>query len=786
MPKEFRKRGKKNKKGADKDEWKPPKEDRPLNQDQPEEGRSWIIPASKEEDEVNLEAPFGYIDVNVKAYFRTVDVQIRDWQVNEAEATEDGDPNEERRMFFVAALTEMSDKETQLATDPDCSNVLERMSYSMDDFARRVFVDRLAGSYEVLVKHRFASHVCQTLFTVAADTIAREEKGILPPTTDFPNEGELRTLTEQIPAICEELVPSFTQLIMDPFASHVIRALLLLLSPLANSSNDASKSHQNVRSKKSAAWKARQAPMKNVFAEHKSKATEGGNQAITTPKAFKKAAANFVRILREELGANEVRALAANKVASPVLQILLEIEADQCMSDAPDSLMDRVLVGIITLYNEDPSAVPEQSDYLSTLLRDPTSSHLLETLVTRAPERAFVSLWSTYFQGNMSRLAAHNVANFVVARALGRASPEQLSEACQELRDSWAKIIKLSRSGVLKAVIDRAVTLHNSEKEIGEAICTAFELETPEDYNMFVPCVMILKPLSQYRSILAMVPSTPHNGQDDQDRHSKGRTDSSDNPLEPKVQGALLLQSMLLLHEPHNELVTNSIKALPIEDLLKLAHHPTGSRVFDVLFESSTVPYKVKRTFVMSFIDHYHTLVDDRIGSRVGDRCWAFADPYLREKIAKSMFSQEQFLAGSFYGKFFARHLNLYLLQRKPEEWRNLQIQNKAAQALKAAPTPSTTTEPSTEPTPTSDEKSKKKRKRGSAPGNEIDALFDTSLGKKLKRVALNPEDLSAANKTDKQLPAKGDKGLDDILTAIRAAPKGDGDSSRKKKSKQT
>lgn len=130
----------------------------------------------------------------------------------------------------------------------------------------------------------------------------------------------------------------------------------------------------------------------------------------------------------------------------------------------------------------------------------------------------------------MSRLAAHNVANFVVARALGRASPEQLSEACQELRDSWAKIIskwkpnvgapyspfdlELSRSGVLKAVIDRAATLHNSEKEIGEvstikpnsedscltcssqAICTAFELETPEDYNMFVPCVMVLKPLS--------------------------------------------------------------------------------------------------------------------------------------------------------------------------------------------------------------------------------------------------------------------------------------------------
>ena len=52
----------------------------------------------------------------------------------------------ERRLFFIAALTEMSDKEKQLATDPDCSSILERMIYSMDDFARRVFIDRLAGS----------------------------------------------------------------------------------------------------------------------------------------------------------------------------------------------------------------------------------------------------------------------------------------------------------------------------------------------------------------------------------------------------------------------------------------------------------------------------------------------------------------------------------------------------------------------------------------------------------------------------------------------------------------
>jgi nucleolar protein 9 len=86
----------------------------------------------------------------------------------------------------------MTGKEKQLATDPDCSAILERMSYSMDDFVRRVFMDSLSGSlvpklrelmkgltdhrcsYEQLAKHRFASHVCQTIFSVISSTVSRE------------------------------------------------------------------------------------------------------------------------------------------------------------------------------------------------------------------------------------------------------------------------------------------------------------------------------------------------------------------------------------------------------------------------------------------------------------------------------------------------------------------------------------------------------------------------------------------------------------------------------------
>ena len=68
----------------------------------------------------------------------------------------------------------------------------------------------------------------------------------------------------------------------------------------------------------------------------------------------------------------------------------------------------------------------------------------------------------------------------------------------------------------------------------------------------------------------------------------------------------------------------------PIEELLGLAHHKTSSYVLDVVFESPTVTRKSKRALVMAFIGHYHQLVDDKFGSRVGDRCWDNADPYLK------------------------------------------------------------------------------------------------------------------------------------------------------------
>lgn len=114
----------------------------------------------------------------------------------------------------------------------------------------------------------------------------------------------------------------------------------------------------------------------------------------------------------------------------------------------------------------------EASDYLNTLLRDPTSSHLLETIVMRSPDNAFSVLWTTYFKGKLARLAGHPVANFVLAKALERVSAEQFSEACIELDGSWGKMISMLPISLIsdykfsfayhnRIIKDRCIARHN-------------------------------------------------------------------------------------------------------------------------------------------------------------------------------------------------------------------------------------------------------------------------------------------------------------------------------------
>jgi len=118
-------------------------------------------------------------------------------------------------------------------------------------------------------------------------------------------------------------------LIQNPFASHVLRALMMLLAPaqFVPSPSHSHKHAPSARSKKSASWKARQGPMKPIILDDSLMSQSGYvGTALTagfhTPDSFAAITSRLVDQIRNVLSGNEVRALAVDKVASPVLQVI--------------------------------------------------------------------------------------------------------------------------------------------------------------------------------------------------------------------------------------------------------------------------------------------------------------------------------------------------------------------------------------------------------------------------------------------------------------------------------
>ncbi|KAG8838019.1 Nucleolar protein 9 [Serendipita sp. 411] len=312
MPRENRRRGKRKKNDIqeDLDEKEPVKLKEPEDEGQP----SWIETGHLNETS-DPDAPFGLCDPDIKAYFRSVENQLKEWQDLgvEKENVSEEDSNLERRMFFSAALTEMQGKECMLATDPDCAVILERMIYSMDDLARRIFMNNLIGSVVELAKHRFGSHVLETLFELGASTVSRETQGILPTAQALPQFANQPTMSKLVAQFCKEITPTSPALVNEQFASHVLQRLITLLVP----SLDFLREKKCFRSKRSAGYKSKQGSLKSVFEA----APDLPDATRKTPPEFLSLAKEILNCIKEKFSASEIRALAADQVACPTLRV---------------------------------------------------------------------------------------------------------------------------------------------------------------------------------------------------------------------------------------------------------------------------------------------------------------------------------------------------------------------------------------------------------------------------------------------------------------------------------
>lgn len=287
-------------------------------------------------------------------------------------------------------------------------------------------------------------------------------------------------MTTLVVSALTELLPTASQLLYDPFGSHSLRVLLLLLSgtpPTAEGRAGAE------RSKKSREFRKGQGKMRSFLGpsgDDEPSDVKGKGKKLRTPDEFAEALRALLAALDtvDEGGpAGEgVRRAAMDDVAGPAVRILLELESAQEGGWKAGSWADRVLCGLVEEVEDPASATAQRTDlreeYLAGLLRHPASGPTFETLLLRSNKKVFDAIWSAFFDKKLHRLAGNAVANFVVAVGISRLDEQQFVSTVEELRaiatERRAEWIDNTRTGVLRSLLERAAELQVGEEQVSE------------------------------------------------------------------------------------------------------------------------------------------------------------------------------------------------------------------------------------------------------------------------------------------------------------------------------
>ncbi|KAG0164059.1 Nucleolar protein 9 [Apophysomyces sp. BC1034] len=575
------------------------------------------VPENRQEvDEQHFHAGhYGEVDEQMLGYFKNVENSLDDPQFESAE---------DQRLFVGNVYTEVEGNELRLSTNYSCSLILEKLLKVSDPFQLRVFMDKLSGRSVELFAHRFASHVCQTLLTLAADVVEQE---VINGTTSKPSGedseevGQLLSMEEFVLGMCEDIIPVVGGLISQQFASHVIRVLLFVLA--GKRVDETGDVKGRLRSKKSAKYKT----------ENNDNLTKSSGRASRTrrvPASFKA----MFRKLTTELAINssetEVRALSVHRVANPVLQLLLEMqENDEEGQNAKKVLIDRILWGIVT----DMESATENKDrdsWFETLIRDQVGSHLLEVIMKEAPTSVYNKIYTTYLRKKLEKFSLHPIGNFVIQNLLTSAkTADQFQLMVKELSGSFEKLMKNGKYGVIRSLVDSSARLGTGEQEVIQALTGALHIsEAYADRKEFVNCVMRMWNLEDW-----------NNASEEEKRDTRNF----------HLQGSLILQSMVKMAPEHNAIVTN--------------------RAYESILISETVNEKMKKRILKNLQNTYPALAKDKFGSHIVERCWAVADIEMKEKIATELLKRERDLSEHYIGKCILWTCRIEQFKRHYDDW---------------------------------------------------------------------------------------------------------------------
>ena len=416
----------------------------------------------------------------------------------------------------------------------------------------------------------------------------------------------------------------------DRFASHVLRALLLVLSGLPP---------PELSRANTILGKSRKG--KNLDYESSTTLTRGEQQR-PVPDSFNFASRKIISDIIVGLNTNSLRALAIHPNGNPVLQLLIEIES---LTTTKPAATEKSLIQIL-VPDDPPLEGTASAVFINGLFYDSVGSRLLESIVAFAPGKTFKGIYKNMIRDRIGSLACHESASYVISKVLERLGKDDLELAMISITPQITNLLARSRTAIIKTLVERSMVRGLNL----EPVALAFETE-----------------LAASRSNLLRVLHLD----DDSTSKETGIGQNFTRRDAQQVHGSLLAQTLLSVPGRLSAIVFASISALSLDSFLRLACNPISSRVLQSSMVLPTSAAAYRRKTINRLYGHLGRLAINPSGSHLLDSFWmatAGLGNY-GERIAEELLVNETAIRESRFGRAVWRNWSMDTYKRRKGEW---------------------------------------------------------------------------------------------------------------------
>lgn len=593
---------------------------------------------------------FGLVDPTEVDYFKQAELTLNIGAF-------DGDAD--RQGFIRSVLEEAKGKELKLMTNQICLKLMERLILGAVDYEVKYLFSVFVPYFTALSHQKYASHVLETLLVRAALVLEKELAGEVIAEDD---REPLASMEDMFTSVVNQMQPEVKQMMTHNYASHVLRVMLLVLALKELPST--TKAHSTLRSKKlkiarkmieikdtTDFGKQYQVPglFKGLLKSLVDASWEGEATATSQDEEAKKASTK------------KFRELAINKVALPVLQLLIQVEG---INDR-----DRTVWHLIFASTEE--ADNDELAFVEYLLSDSVGSHFLELCVKLDTVRPkYVErLYKLYMADRVLKLAKRATTGvFVIQALLFRLRAPDVEHILDEIIPELAGLIDVENNENLdlaQRVIDALIARSNYRRQ--ELIDQLFAKLAPnypsaanerDDFTEDVDAELL-------ENTLQLSKLTLGNTRDDW-------------PTAEERRRSLFLEKLMEYDDKFVRAVWLNFMALPRERLLQMCFHGVFSHVVEALMKVDPHENKkveiLRKRYLQLFQGHIVDLACNSYGSHLVDKLWAFTVllPMFKDRFAQEMFEQQNKVKDSQYGRIVWKNWDLEKFVRKKLDWRHL------------------------------------------------------------------------------------------------------------------